>query len=71
MLKCDRAIKISNTFSHARSVVATLGGQHGAARRHDKWRHLHAGFTVWLSISEAQGKVFFTIIIAIVLSFLS
>ncbi|XP_042389421.1 probable inactive shikimate kinase like 2, chloroplastic isoform X1 [Zingiber officinale] len=47
---------IESLSSHARSVVATLGGQHGAARRHDKWRHLHAGFTVWLSISEAQDE---------------
>ncbi|XP_074576107.1 putative inactive shikimate kinase like 2, chloroplastic [Curcuma longa] len=47
---------IESLSRHARSVVATLGGQHGAARRHDKWRHLHAGFTVWLSISEAQDE---------------
>lgn len=43
--------------SHVRTVVATLGGQHGAAIRHDKWRHLHAGFSVWLSKSEARGKI--------------
>lgn len=49
-------------FSHARSVVATLGGQCGAASRHDKWRYLHAGFTVWLSISDAEGKTLITII---------
>nr|CAD1845067.1 unnamed protein product [Ananas comosus var. bracteatus] len=36
-------------------------GQHGAASRPDRWRHLHAGFTVWLSRSEAIGKaIFFT-----------
>ncbi|XP_043695644.1 probable inactive shikimate kinase like 2, chloroplastic isoform X2 [Telopea speciosissima] len=39
--------------SHVRAVVATLGGTHGAAGRTDKWRHLYAGFTVWLSQSEA------------------
>jgi len=43
--------------SHVRAVVATLGGQHGAAGRADKWRHLYAGFTVWLSESEAAGNL--------------
>ncbi|GAB4834779.1 Probable inactive shikimate kinase like 2, chloroplastic [Ancistrocladus abbreviatus] len=42
--------------SHTRAVVATLGGEHGAARRSDKWRHLYAGFTVWLSQSEATDE---------------
>ncbi|KAG1354219.1 putative inactive shikimate kinase like 2, chloroplastic [Cocos nucifera] len=42
--------------SHVRAVVATLGGLHGAARRPDKWRHLYAGFTVWLSKSEAPDE---------------
>ncbi|KAJ6854231.1 putative inactive shikimate kinase like 2, chloroplastic [Iris pallida] len=43
--------------SHARTVVATLGGEQGAAMKDDKWRHLHAGFTVWLSNSGAgDGK---------------
>ncbi|KZV16481.1 putative inactive shikimate kinase like 2, chloroplastic [Dorcoceras hygrometricum] len=37
----------------ARAVVATIGGEYGAARRPNKWRHLFAGFTVWLSQSEA------------------
>jgi len=41
--------------SHARAVVATLGGQHGAAGRADKWQHLYAGLTVWLSKTEALG----------------
>lgn len=42
--------------SHVRAVVATLGGQQGAARRADKWQHLYAGFTVWLSHTEATGN---------------
>lgn len=41
--------------SHVRTVVATLGGRHGTASRSDKWRHLYAGFTVWLSQTEASG----------------
>lgn len=41
--------------SHVRTVIATLGGKHGAAGQADKWRHLYAGFTVWLSESEAAG----------------
>ncbi|RVX14315.1 putative inactive shikimate kinase like 2, chloroplastic [Vitis vinifera] len=44
---------LENLSSHVRAVIATLGGLHGAARRADKWRHLYAGFTVWLSQSEA------------------
>ncbi|XP_020085004.1 probable inactive shikimate kinase like 2, chloroplastic [Ananas comosus] len=44
---------LESLSSHVRTVVATLGGQHGAASRPDRWRHLHAGFTVWLSRSEA------------------
>ncbi|KAF8380741.1 hypothetical protein HHK36_028231 [Tetracentron sinense] len=44
---------LESLSSHVRAVVATLGGQHGAAVRADKWRHLYAGFTVWLSQSEA------------------
>ncbi|KAL0318269.1 UNVERIFIED_CONTAM: putative inactive shikimate kinase like 2, chloroplastic [Sesamum calycinum] len=42
--------------SQARAVVATLGGEHGAARRPNKWQHLFAGFTVWLSQSEAADE---------------
>ena len=44
--------------SHVRAVIATLGGQNGAARRAGRWRHLYAGFTVWLSQSKASGCVF-------------
>lgn len=43
--------------SHVRAVVATLGESHGAAGRTDKWRHLYSGFTVWLSQTEAIGKL--------------
>lgn len=43
--------------SHVRAVVATLGGQRGAARRADQWRYLYAGFTVWLSQTEASGEL--------------
>lgn len=42
--------------SHVRTVVATLGGQQGTAWRADQWRHLYAGFTVWLSETEATGN---------------
>ncbi|KAK4389696.1 putative inactive shikimate kinase like 2, chloroplastic [Sesamum angolense] len=42
--------------SQARAVVATLGGEQGAARRPNKWQHLFAGFTVWLSQSEAADE---------------
>ncbi|XP_058104003.1 probable inactive shikimate kinase like 2, chloroplastic isoform X2 [Magnolia sinica] len=42
--------------SHVRAVVGTLGGRHGAAGRAGKWQHLHAGFTVWLSQSEATDE---------------
>ncbi|XP_073134030.1 probable inactive shikimate kinase like 2, chloroplastic isoform X2 [Henckelia pumila] len=44
---------LENLSRQARAVVATIGGEYGAARRPDKWRHLFAGFTVWLSLSEA------------------
>uniref|UniRef100_A0A6P4BFC9 probable inactive shikimate kinase like 2, chloroplastic n=1 Tax=Ziziphus jujuba TaxID=326968 RepID=A0A6P4BFC9_ZIZJJ len=44
---------LESLSSHVRAVVATLGGHQGAARRADKWRHLYAGFTVWLSQTEA------------------
>ncbi|KAF6148544.1 hypothetical protein GIB67_042503 [Kingdonia uniflora] len=47
---------LESLSSHVRAVVATLGGQHGAARRADKWRHLYAGFTIWLSQSEATDE---------------
>ncbi|XP_031501943.1 probable inactive shikimate kinase like 2, chloroplastic [Nymphaea colorata] len=47
---------LESLSSHARAVVATLGGSNGAAGRADKWRHLYAGFTVWLDLSEASEK---------------
>ncbi|KAL2900654.1 putative inactive shikimate kinase like 2 chloroplastic, partial [Bienertia sinuspersici] len=47
---------LESLSSHVRTVVATLGGKHGAAGRADKWRHLYAGFTVWLSQSEATDE---------------
>ncbi|XP_030533608.1 probable inactive shikimate kinase like 2, chloroplastic isoform X1 [Rhodamnia argentea] len=46
-------VLLESLSSHVRAVVATLGGQQGAARRADKWQHLYAGFTVWLSATEA------------------
>ncbi|KAK3026692.1 hypothetical protein RJ639_041539 [Escallonia herrerae] len=49
---------LESLSSHVRSVVATLGGQHGAAGRANNWQHLYAGFTVWLSQSEAKGDIF-------------
>lgn len=47
---------LESLSSHVRAVVATLGGQHGAAGQADKWRHLYSGFTVWLSESEATDE---------------
>ncbi|XP_059444859.1 probable inactive shikimate kinase like 2, chloroplastic [Corylus avellana] len=47
---------LESLSSHVRAVVATLGGQQGAARRADKWQHLYAGFTVWLSHTEATDE---------------
>ncbi|KAJ8754305.1 hypothetical protein K2173_002756 [Erythroxylum novogranatense] len=44
---------LESLSSHARAVVSTLGGKHGAAGRSDKWKHLYAGLTVWLSQTEA------------------
>ncbi|KAH9321297.1 hypothetical protein KI387_015936 [Taxus chinensis] len=41
---------------HVRLVVATLGGVQGAASRAEKWKKLHAGFTIWLSQSEAKDE---------------
>ncbi|GMH09184.1 hypothetical protein Nepgr_011024 [Nepenthes gracilis] len=51
----ERAV-LEGLSSHVRAVVATLGGGHGAARRADKWQHLYAGFTVWLSQSKAKDE---------------
>ncbi|CAL0331597.1 unnamed protein product [Lupinus luteus] len=47
---------LESISSHVRAAVATLGGQHGASGRPDKWRHLYAGFTVWLSQTEATDE---------------
>ncbi|KAL8226960.1 hypothetical protein R6Q57_016792 [Mikania cordata] len=47
---------LESLSSHIRSVVSTIGGQHGAAARGDRWRHLYSGFTVWLSQSEAKDE---------------
>ncbi|GJX76534.1 probable inactive shikimate kinase like 2, chloroplastic [Tanacetum coccineum] len=47
---------LESLSSHIRSVVATIGGKHGAAARGDRWRHLYSGFTVWLSLSEAKDE---------------
>ncbi|KAE9446221.1 hypothetical protein C3L33_21880, partial [Rhododendron williamsianum] len=49
------SVVLESLSSNLRVVVATLGGQLGAAGRADKWQHLYAGFTVWLSQSEATG----------------
>ncbi|XP_022965359.1 probable inactive shikimate kinase like 2, chloroplastic [Cucurbita maxima] len=47
---------LESLSSHVRTVVATLGGRPGAAGRTDTWRHLYAGFTVWLSQTEATDE---------------
>ncbi|KAJ4728586.1 Shikimate kinase [Melia azedarach] len=47
---------LESLSSHVRAVVATLGGQQGAAARADKWQHLYGGFTVWLSQTEALDE---------------
>ncbi|KAH7842661.1 hypothetical protein Vadar_007798 [Vaccinium darrowii] len=47
---------LESLSSNLRVVVGTLGGQHGAAGRDDKWQHLYAGFTVWLSQFEARDE---------------
>uniref|UniRef100_A0A2P2KEW6 Uncharacterized protein n=1 Tax=Rhizophora mucronata TaxID=61149 RepID=A0A2P2KEW6_RHIMU len=47
---------LESLSSHVRTVVSTLGGKHGAAGRADKWQHLYAGFTVWLSQTEAMDE---------------
>ncbi|PKA53245.1 putative inactive shikimate kinase like 2, chloroplastic [Apostasia shenzhenica] len=46
------ALMLESLSSHVRAVVSTLGGLHGAASQHDKWRHLYSGFTVWISIAR-------------------
>ena len=40
---------------HVRCVVATLGGNQGVGAQFGNWKSLHAGFTVWLSQTEAAG----------------
>ncbi|KAF5191290.1 shikimate kinase like [Thalictrum thalictroides] len=47
---------LESLSSHVRAVVATLGGQHGAASKDDKWRHLYSGFTIWLSQSDTDDE---------------
>ncbi|KAI4314518.1 hypothetical protein L6164_027420 [Bauhinia variegata] len=47
---------VESLSRHARTVIATLGGQQGIAGRADKWQHLYAGFTVWLSQTEATDE---------------
>ncbi|KAJ4847122.1 hypothetical protein Tsubulata_024597 [Turnera subulata] len=44
---------LESLSSHVRTVVSTLGEKRGAAARTDKWQHLYAGFTVWVSQTEA------------------
>lgn len=50
------SVILESLSSHVRAVIATLGGEHGAAGRDDQWRHLYAGFTVWLSQSGATDE---------------
>ncbi|KAJ1431072.1 Shikimate kinase/gluconokinase [Sesbania bispinosa] len=47
---------LESISSHARAVVSTLGGKQGASGRSDKWQHLYAGFTVWLSQTQATDE---------------
>ncbi|WCJ29077.1 shikimate kinase like 2 [Euphorbia peplus] len=47
---------LESLSSHVRTVVSTLGGLQGAARRSEKWQHLYAGFTVWLSQTTATAE---------------
>ncbi|XP_049362510.1 probable inactive shikimate kinase like 2, chloroplastic [Solanum verrucosum] len=53
--EAERAI-LESLSSQARAVIATLGGKKGAAGRVNQWRHLFAGFTVWLSLSQATDE---------------
>lgn len=48
---------LSSLSSHVRCVVATLGGHQGIAAQNVGWNGLHAGFTVWLSQSNAADEV--------------
>ncbi|CAN1256561.1 Probable inactive shikimate kinase like 2, chloroplastic [Linum perenne] len=47
---------LESLSSNARAVVSTLGGKCGAAGRTSMWQHLHAGFTVWISQTEAMDE---------------
>lgn len=47
---------LESLSSHVRAVVSTLGGKQGAAGKAYKWQHLYAGFTVWLSQTEALDE---------------
>ncbi|KAI3918485.1 hypothetical protein MKX01_041805 [Papaver californicum] len=55
VVKAESSV-LESLNSHVRAVVATLGGQCGAARGTDKWRHLYSGFTIWLFKSEAADE---------------
>ncbi|GLT61311.1 hypothetical protein SLA2020_340300 [Shorea laevis] len=49
---------LESLSSHVRAVVATLGGQQGAARRADKWQHLYAGLLCGCPTLKLQVIVF-------------
>lgn len=51
------AMILSNLNTHARLVVGTLGGTHGAASWQEKWKRLRAGISIWLSQSKATDEV--------------
>ncbi|XP_065876854.1 probable inactive shikimate kinase like 2, chloroplastic [Euphorbia lathyris] len=50
------SVILESLSSNVRTVVSTLGGLQGAARKADKWQHLYAGFTVWLSQTTATAE---------------
>ncbi|KAF9625073.1 hypothetical protein IFM89_017876, partial [Coptis chinensis] len=54
--KAEGAI-LESLSSHVRAVIATLGGEHGAAFDANKWQHLYSGFTIWLSPSETTDDI--------------
>ncbi|KAL8539996.1 hypothetical protein ACS0TY_001557 [Phlomoides rotata] len=47
---------LESLSSQARAVIATIGGSPGAARSSNKWQHLFAGFSLWLSQSDATDE---------------
>ncbi|KAH8943012.1 hypothetical protein BDL97_13G026600 [Sphagnum fallax] len=51
------AKELATGLGHVRCVVATLGGHQGIAAQNVGWNGLHAGFTVWLSQSNAADEV--------------